>query len=183
MRIKRITTVLGVLVLAAVLGLTVVVPALAQTETPTPEEEQAKPSTRFWFGGIGCFGGGSTETYDAVAEALGLTPTELFEELHSGKTLSEIAEEQGVDLQALQDEANAARIEAMRERIAQAIEDGDITQEQADWLLEGLENGYMNPGHGFGFGRGGKMFRGGMNGMDRGMRSAPAVPALGSSSS
>ncbi|MGD2144997.1 MAG: hypothetical protein PVF54_11010 [Anaerolineae bacterium] len=32
--------------------------------------------------------------------------------------------------------------EAMRDAITQAVEDGRISQEQADWLLEGLEQGF-----------------------------------------
>lgn len=44
----------------------------------------------------------------------------------------------------------------MRARIEQALADGTITQEKADWLLEGLEKGFLDgPGFGFGFGHGG----------------------------
>ncbi len=46
----------------------------------------------------------------------------------------------------------AARAEGMKEAIEQAVEEGYLTQEQADWMLEGLEKGFM-PGRG-GFGRG-----------------------------
>jgi len=44
----------------------------------------------------------------------------------------------------------------MKDAIQQAVEDGRMTQEQADWLLEGLEKGYFPMGRGFGrgFGRG-----------------------------
>jgi len=49
------------------------------------------------------------------------------------------------------DAMNAVRAENMRERITQAVEDGSITQEHADWLLEGLEKGFLDkPGFGFG---------------------------------
>ena len=76
-----------------------------------------------------------------MAKALNLTPTQLFEALHSGKTLDEIAKTQGVDLAKVQEAANAARIQAMKDKIAQAVKDGKMTQEQADWLLQGLEKG------------------------------------------
>jgi len=100
-------------------------------------------------GGFG-FGGGSTEEFDAQAEALGLTPTELFERLHSGKTLSEIAEAQGVDLQEVQDAVSALKTQSMKDSIAQAVTDGRMSQEQADWMLEGIENGWLNGRGAFG---------------------------------
>jgi hypothetical protein len=97
------------------------------------------------------WGGGSWTEFDAAAEALGLTPNELFVKLHDeGKTVTEIAEEKGVDIQVVQDALNASRAEAQRQSIAQAVEDGTMSQEQADWLLEGLEKGFMVGGHGMG---------------------------------
>ena len=110
-----------------------------------------------WFG----LGGRSWTQFDAAAEALGLTPNELFAELHDeGKTLAEIAEEKGVDMAAVQDALNASRAEAQRQAIQQAVEAGNLSQEQADWLLEGLEKGFHPGGRGMGFG-GGHMFGGG----------------------
>ena len=88
------------------------------------------------------------DNFDAMAKALNLTPTQLFEALHSGKTLDEIAKTQGVDLAKVQEAANAARVQAMKDKIAQAVKDGKMTQEQADWLLQGLEKGYTGKGRG-----------------------------------
>jgi len=118
----------------------------------------------FGRGGIGHFGprddwkgdwmGGPLGNREWLAEQLGMTVDELQAELEAGKTITELAEEKGVDL-------DAARIEAMKDRIQQAVEDGTITQEQADWMLQGLEQGFMPGGRGFG-GRGGRFggFRG-----------------------
>jgi hypothetical protein len=93
----------------------------------------------------------------AAAEALGMTTEELTTELRSGKTLAEIAEEAGVDLGVVRDAIQAARAEEIRQWIEQAVSDGTISQEKADWLLEGLEKGFLDgPGFGFGFGRGPK---------------------------
>lgn len=89
--------------------------------------------------------GGSLPQWQDLAEQLGMTLDELAAELQAGKTIAELAEEKGVDLQA-------AQIEAMKEQIQQAVEDGKISQEQADWLLEGLEQGFMPGPRGFGFG-------------------------------
>jgi hypothetical protein len=44
----------------------------------------------------------------------------------------------------------------MEQAIDQAVEDGSLSQEQADWMLEGLEQGFFPrgpKGQGFDFGR------------------------------
>lgn len=133
--------------------------ALAQEETPTPVPFAGHGFTRGMGGQLGL---------EAAAEALGMTAEELSTQLWGGKTLAELAEAAGVDLQDVRDAVNAALEAAQREAIEQAVEDGTITREHADWLLQGLDNGYLG-GHGFGRlgGRGG--FRGsggfGMPGM------------------
>ena len=89
----------------------------------------------------------------AAAEALNMTTDELITALRSGKTLEEIATEAGVEFQAVQDAINASHQEELRTRIEQGVADGTISQEKADWLLEGLEKGFLDgPGFGFGFG-------------------------------
>jgi predicted DNA-binding protein YlxM (UPF0122 family) len=112
-------------------------------------------------GGFGPFGEGFWTMYDEVAAALELTPEELFNELHAGKTLAEIADEQGVEMEAVRDAMEAARGELMEEAIARAVENGRMTQEQADWLLEGLEKGFVPAGRGFSGRCGGRPGRGG----------------------
>ena len=87
-----------------------------------------------------------------AAEALDITTDELITELRSGKTLEEIAEEAGVDYADVQAAIQEAHATAMRDRIQQALDDGTITQAHADWLLEGLEKGFVGGGNGFGFG-------------------------------
>jgi lambda repressor-like predicted transcriptional regulator len=100
------------------------------------------------------WGGGSWAEFDVAAKALGLTPNELFVELHdAGKTLTEIAQEKGVDITTVQDALNASRAEAQQQAIAQAVADGTMSQEQANWLLEGLDKGFMGGMHGMGPGR------------------------------
>jgi hypothetical protein len=94
---------------------------------------------------------------EAVAGVLDMSTDELSAALEGGKTLQELADEAGVDMQEIRDALSAVREESMRERIAQALEDGSITQEHADWLLEGLDKGFLaGPGFGFGghFGKG-----------------------------
>ncbi len=113
-------------------------------------------------GGIlGQFNEGFWTMYDAVAETLELTPEELFSELHGGKSVSEVAEAQGVEMEAIHDALEEARAEARKEAIEQAVEEGRLSQEQADWMIEGLEQGYMPGGGNFGSGHGGGPGRGG----------------------
>lgn len=81
---------------------------------------------------------------DDLAELLGLTPEELREQIENGKTVQELAEEAGVDLEAYQQELQEARQENLRARIEEALANREISQDQADWLLEGLDKGYLD---------------------------------------
>ncbi len=71
-----------------------------------------------------------------------MTPTELFEALHGGKTLSQIATEKGVDLATIETALNANRVTEMKAQLAQAVKDGTITQEEADWWTTGIDKGW-----------------------------------------
>jgi hypothetical protein len=184
---KKLAVVVGALALITAIGVVAAGAAFAQTAAPTPAPNVAPAQP---FGGRGMergfgFGGpGSWTNFDAMAQALNLTPTQLFEALHSGKTLDAIAKEQGIDLAKVQEAAKTAQTQAMKEKIAQAVKDGKLTQEQADWLLQGMEKGYMGKGRGgvFGFDQG-PMGRGGMRGHGKWNGApAPATPAPGSSS-
>lgn len=88
----------------------------------------------------------------AAAEALDMTTDELITELRSGKTLEEIAGEAGVEYEDVQAAIQETLQAEVRERIQQAVENDTITQEHADWLFEGLDNGFIGGGNGFGFG-------------------------------
>jgi hypothetical protein len=91
----------------------------------------------------------------AAANALGMTTTDLSAELKSGKTLSDIATEKGVDLQTVQQAIQTARNAQFTAQINQAVTSGNMTQDKANWLLEGLSKGYLNGPGFFGFGFGG----------------------------
>jgi hypothetical protein len=136
----------GLLIVLVVIGVIGATSAYAQS-----------PSGALLHGG-GPGGGGrgglGLEGLQVAAKALNMTTDELITALRSGKTLEELATEAGVDLQAVQDAIRTAHEEALRTRIEQAVADGTITQKKADWLLEGLEKGFLD-GPGFGFGLGG----------------------------
>jgi hypothetical protein len=144
---------IGAGLLTAVLLLTLVVPAFAQSATATP---QTPLGLRGWGRGGMRFGGGSWDTFDVAAKALGMTPEQLFAELHAGKTLEDVAKDKGVDFQKVTDALKAARVDAAKTQIEQAVKDGKLTREQADWLLKGLDLGMpMGRFGGRGFGRDG----------------------------
>ncbi len=92
-----------------------------------------------------------------LAEVFGMTADEITAYLEAGGTIQELAEEQGVDLEALRAERQAERQQRAIDRINQAVEDGEITQAQADEIIERIENGE-------GFGRGNRPGRGRGNG-------------------
>jgi hypothetical protein len=163
---KKLLVVASIAAVVLSLALAVGIPALADEETPTPKDLGCWPGMRPGRGS-GFFGGGSWSQFDAMAEALGLTPVELFTELHEGNSLEEIAEAQGVDLESVKEAMNTARAEAVRENIQQAVEDGYLTQEQADWMMEGIDKGFTPMRGGFDRGLRGSMpggMRGGMRG-------------------
>lgn len=153
--IKRIIGITAVLVLAMMaLGATVAFAApLAQTDDP----EQVDPGTAETEERVGRCGVSrevmeeiiDRDAIDAVvADALGMTVEELQSAKDSGQRLSEIADEQGVDLE----DVKTAVEEAKAEMVQQALDDGLITDEQAECILshDGLCNG-GGRGHGRGF--------------------------------
>lgn len=140
----------GLLVVAALTAL-IAGAALAQEDTPVVPE---RPYPHAGDRGMGR-GMGNQVELEAAAGALGMTVDELTTQLWGGKTLADLAEEKGIDLADVQAAVQAAQETALREEIAQAVEDGTITQEHADWLLEGLDKGFLTDGFGFGHGKGG----------------------------
>jgi hypothetical protein len=147
---NRFLKVAGIALLVAAIGLTAAVGvSLAQgpSGTPTPGD---KGGPGLDLGIMG--GGGDWTAFDAAAKALGLTPTELFTELHSGKTLTDIATDKGVDIQTVNQAVQDVRQAAMKKAIEQAVTDGRMTRDQADWTLKGIENGWMGGMGGPGFG-------------------------------
>jgi len=101
---------------------------------------------------------------EAAAGVLGMTTDEVSSALQDGKTLQDLANDAGVDIEDVHAAIQAVHEVEMRERIAQAVADGTMTQEKADWLLEGLDKGFIGGGDGFGPGFGGPRGHGFGNG-------------------
>jgi uncharacterized protein YidB (DUF937 family) len=102
-------------------------------------------------------GGMHTIVWNGLADALGLTPDQLNVELASGKTLTQIAEAQGVS----QDQLAAALETSVKAGLDKAVADGVLTQAQADQMLNHMAGNFewmishMGAGAGAGFGPGG----------------------------
>jgi lambda repressor-like predicted transcriptional regulator len=93
-------------------------------------------------GGPGRFGPGRHEMagfgLSIFAEALDMSEADLMSALREGKTIAAIAEEQGVDLSTLK----ASVLESVKERLDQAVQDGRMTQAQADKATTWLESNF-----------------------------------------
>jgi hypothetical protein len=134
---------LGAVALATVLALTASVmwanPAWAQDNEESAETTM-RPREEVRQAGL-----------EAAAEVLGMTPDDLSDQLWGGKTLADLAEEANVplsDVRAAVEEATSdARQGRIKEFIAKQVEEGRISQERADWIIEGIDNDW------FGFGR------------------------------
>jgi len=129
--------------LSLLLVLVVAGAAFAQGPKPPAKSKGTLPNKVAGLRGAVPFGG--WKIYDAVAEALKLNPSQLFEQLHGGNTLKQVAEAQGVEMQVVQDAVKVARQTQARDAIQKALDGGKITKERADWMLKGLENGWRSP--------------------------------------
>lgn len=94
----------------------------------------AVSASAYWPGGErgGRGLGGSMGTFmEAIAEQLGMTQGEVVGALWDGKTISQLAEEKGVSLDAIVEVVSASWAESL----AEAVEAGRLTQAQADAQL------------------------------------------------
>lgn len=126
--------------------------AYARTQTP-PVPDYPYGMMGGHYGGFGMMGGyygGYGPMHDemvaALAEGLGLSTEDLEARLEAGETPWEIAASQG-----LQDEEIANLMsEAHDKALEKAVDAGLLTQEQADWMDEHMEQMWSLDGSGFG---------------------------------
>ena len=110
----------------------------------------------------------------ALAAKLGLTEKQVEDQLAAGKPMYQIALDNGIK----QDDLASFMNDVHKEALAKAVKDGKITQQQADWMLQRMQNMYQNGygpgncpmhnGQGAPSGRGGGMGPGMMNGRGAG---------------
>jgi len=115
-------------------------------------------------GVMGRQGGSANSLVSVAADVLGMERADLVAELQAGKTIAQVAEGLDVDPQTIVDAFIAIRAE----KLAEAVANGCITQEQADLMLEHLAEEAaarvyepFSPGGGRGQGGGGRGRRGG----------------------
>lgn len=108
-------------------------PGFGYGELPAPPPGAAGERARRVHG---AFAFGPAAPLEGAADYLGLTEDELHEQLQDGRTLAEIARAEGRSVEGLKD----ALLDAARERLDEAVEDGPLTEEQRDELLKGLES-------------------------------------------
>ena len=118
------------------------------------------------FGGFDKLQAGVETTRTALAESLGMTVDQLEAALEE-KTLAEIAKEQNVDMADVQDAMQVAKQSMIEEALQQAVEDGTLTQEQADTASAFMALRGAGPHGGFPGGASGPFGRG-MMGSDHG---------------
>jgi hypothetical protein len=167
---KKITIITAALVIL-VAALAVSGMAFAQTQTP-PDPDQPFGGRQTWGPGTGMMGpagsmmGGRWNRYgsdqtspdsygpmhesmiSALAEAFNLAPEDLEARHDAGETMWEIAQDLGLTPEAFQETMIQARTAAFN----QAVAEGVISQEQADWMLDRMNHMWSD---GYGTGAGG----------------------------
>jgi len=107
----------------------------------------------------------------AAAKILGMSVSDLSDQLWGGKTLADLAKDGNVKLSdlrtAVQAATKTARQEQLKAGVAKALAAGRITQAHADWLNQGIDNGWLGNGRMAGMGMNG--FGNNGMGMGRGM--------------
>jgi hypothetical protein len=102
------------------------------------------------MGGQGMMGGGMLgmhnsmmsangmheQVWTAVAKKLGLTYAELNTAVQGGQTVTQLAQAKGVSL----DELKTAALAALRTSFTDLVEQGVMTQDQADWMLDHMDD-------------------------------------------
>ena len=85
------------------------------------------------------------EALDTVAGLLGMTAEEVTAAMQDdGQTLQDLADEAGVDMQDIKDALSGLKNESVRERVETALDEGNLSEDEASWLLEGLDNGFLS---------------------------------------
>lgn len=114
---------------ATALGSAAVVPAIAEAQEVDTEEQADRQERRADRQER------RTDRRSALVEALGVTVEELIDARQADQSFADIAADQGVSLDAVVD----AIVTQRTERLAEAVAEGRITQEQADERLANLE--------------------------------------------
>jgi hypothetical protein len=127
---KKTLLVVGLIV--AALGILGVGVAFAQGELP--------PMMGTGMMRPGSYGWMHNYVERALAAKLGLTEEQVEEQLAAGKTMYQIALENGIK----QEDLATFMTDIHQEAFAKAVKDGALTQEQADWMLQRMQTMFQN---------------------------------------
>lgn len=96
-----------------------------------------------------------TQMFQHKADLLGVSVDEVKNAWAQGKTLQEIAQEKGITDEQLQAKLKETKLTKMKEHLQALVNQGVITQAQADqrnsWMSTQMENGKFGHGMGKGF--------------------------------
>jgi polyhydroxyalkanoate synthesis regulator phasin len=107
------------------------------TETEGEALKERIQSEAFPLFGLHHRGGhGFIGKLEAAAQYLGLSESELRQQLEDGKSLADIARDQGKSVEGLVD----ALVAAAKQKLDQAVDAGRLTQQQADEMLDHLKD-------------------------------------------
>lgn len=162
-------------VLAALVAKGTITQAQADAITKAMDDARAAHGPGRGHGQLAGMFGFLRNTEKAVADAIGITPEQLRDELRGGSTIAEVAKAHGVAESTVVD----AIVSQATEKIDQAVSDGHLTEAQAAKLKKGIRDlaTKVVEGRGLGFG-------GGFGGPGRGDRpgrpGSPSPTAPGS---
>jgi protein-disulfide isomerase-like protein with CxxC motif len=134
---ERFWKVLSLTLIVGIVAVVSVGMVFAQDDTPEPPYDGEGLGSWKWGHGRGGRGGfpgiDREEVKTRLAGVLGMTLEEFDAAISDGETLASLAEANGVSFEELREVMD----ELFDEALATAVQDGNITQEQADQILEG----------------------------------------------
>jgi transposase-like protein len=125
-KLLTVGLVAGSMALGALLGAIVLSPGLGFAATETEDGDGMVEV---------CVGALVVPPIEVAADAIGIEADDLVAALRDGQTIAEVAEANGVEPSVVVD----AIVAAQRERLTAAVEEGTLTQEEADELAATLE--------------------------------------------
>lgn len=139
-------------VIAALVAKGTITQAQADAITKALADARAAHAPDKGRGEMGRMFGFLRNTEKAVADAIGITPEQLRDELRNGSTIGEVAKAHGVPESKVVD----AVVAQAATQIDKAVSDGHLTAEQATKLKDGIRDlaNKVVDGKGFGFGDG-----------------------------
>jgi hypothetical protein len=134
MQTQRKWQVLSIMMIVVIAAMSFAAVAAQDDDAAAPFDRPCGMTGDFGPGAMGNFGGMmgyDNDMHDLTAELLGLDAEALWDAMQDGKSIADLAEEQGVELQVIIE----AHMVAGAERMAEMVEAGVMTQEQSSEML------------------------------------------------